>query len=907
VDRSTTVVVAVAAAVLAFASAFVGPGAPLLAAEAPGAAVERALRTGQYEAALALATKATTKRPAKGQGKSAGGADPRRAVLASRALVALGRYAEARRTLEDALAAAPDDLPARDALMRLVALVGDRAALEPLLARSYADWNGGRVDKTRAADLLAIATAARLDDNWRDANDVLRDAVRADARGTDANLDWGWLFLEKHAASEAEASFRAALKVDAALPDGHVGMARVALVERYDAAAARVELDRALAVNPRHAGALAVRAELALDREDFAGAAADVALLRRTNPVDPGAAGVAAAAALLLDDAAGYARERDRHLAAHARDGSFFAFVADALVRQRRYDEARAVAQEGLAADPKNAHCLSVLATTELRLGDETRGVETLRRAWKSDQYDARTYNLLNLFEKVIPARYTTVETAHLRFRVEPATKPSIEAVVGPFLEETYARYVKRYGFSPKGPVTFELYGDPRHFAVRTVGLPGIGVSGVCFGRVVTSQSPTNHAFNWGMVLAHELAHVFAIELSRSRVPRWFTEGLSEVETMRLRPEWTRHDEVSLWGALRRGELPSLVDLSHSFLEARDAETASRAYAHSALAVDFLERRFGMPRLLDALRAWGRGERGPGVLEKLAGMPTAELDKAFRDELQKRWSGFDKQYLPSQSLRRPRAEAERAVAAAPRDAAAQARLGLACIAAGDRAAARAALARARALKPVAAEAQAAVFFLAGELALGAQDAEAAAAAFGGILALGAAFDGYDVRVRLALAELHRRDLGATENHLRRAATFDDTRVEPHALLAELFAQHGREADRAVELEAALRLDPQNATRAKELVLASAREGRGARTIWAAEVATFLDPADADVHAAAGRAHAAAGQPANAARAFERALLFHPADPGALHATLADLYTRLGDPGRAAAHRAAGAP
>jgi Tfp pilus assembly protein PilF len=858
------------------------------------AAIERALRSGQYEAALTLATK-RARRP-----------DAGRAVLASRALVALGRYGEARRTLEATTAAAPDDLPARDALMRLYALVGDRAALEPLLARSYADWNGGRVDKTHAADLLAIATAARLDDNWRDANDVLRDAVTADARATDANVDWGRLFIDKHAASEADTSFRAALKVDPALPDAHVGLARVALVERYDAAAARAEVDQALAVNPRHAGALAVRAELALDREDFAGAAADVALLRRTNPVDPGAAEVAAAAALLLDDARGYARERDRHLQAHARDGAFFAFVADALVRQRRYDEARAVAEEGVAADPKHARCLSVLATTELRLGDEAHGVETLRRAWKIDPYDARTYNLLNLFEKVIPARYTTLETAHLRFRIEPATKPAIEAVVAPFLEETYKHYVERYGFQPRGPVTFELYGDPSHFAVRTVGLPGIGVSGVCFGRVITSQAPTNHAFNWGMVLAHELAHVFAIELSRSRVPRWFTEGLSEVETMRARPEWTRHDEVALWGALRRGEMPSIVDLSNAFLEARDAETASRAYAHAALAVDFLERRFGFAKLLEALRAWGRGERGAGVLERLAGMPAAALDRAFRDELTRRWEGFDKQYLPSQTLRLPRAAAERAAAATPRDAAAQARLGLARLAAGNRAGARAALAAARALRPTAPEAQAAVFFLAGDLALGAQDAEAAASAFTGILALGPAFDGYDARVRLALAELHRHDLAATEEHLRRAVAFDETRVEPHALLAELFAQHGREADRATELEAALRLDPQNATRAKELVLASARQGRSARTLWAAEVATFLDPADADVHAAAGRAYLATGQPAQAARAFERALLFRPADPAALHAALADLYTRLGDPARAAAHRAAGA-
>jgi tetratricopeptide (TPR) repeat protein len=857
------------------------------------APIEKALRSGQYESALRLAT-------ARGRG------EPERAALASRALIALGRYPEARRVLETAVAAAPDDLPTRDALMRLLALTGDRPALAPLLDRSYADWNGGHVDHARAADLVAVATAARLDGNWKDANETLRDAVRADPHGTRANLDWGWMFLEKHAAAEAGASFRAVLANDADDPDAHVGLARVALVERYDAGAARAELERALAVNPRHAGAIALRAELALDREDFAAAAADVALLRRTNPVDPGAARVAAAAALLLDDRTTYAQERDHHLAVHPHDGELFAFVAEALERQRRYVDARAVAEEGLTADDGNARCLAVLASTFLRLGDEARGLETLRRAWKIDPYDARTYNLLDLFEKVIPARYTTYETAHLRFRIEPAARPAVEAIVAPFLEETYQRYVARYGFEPQGPITFELYGDAAQFGIRTVGLPGIGVSGVCFGRVITSLAPTNHAFNWGMVLAHELAHVFAIELSKSRVPRWFTEGLSEVETMRARPEWARHDDVALWSAWKRGELPSLVDLSNAFIEARDGASAARAYAHAALAVDFLERRFGFPKLRAALVAWGRGERGPGVLERLAGMSAADLEKAFRAELGKRWARYDAQYLPTETLP-ARAEVLRQAAADARDAGAQARLGLAALAAGDRPAARAALARARALHPTKDSDQAVTFFLAGELALAAQDAAAAAAAFTGVLALGPAFDGYDVRVRLALAELHRNELAATEAHLRRAIAFDESRVEPHALLAELYAQHGREADRAKELEAALALEPQNARRAKELVLASARAGRSARVLAAAPIAIFIDPADPDVHAALGRALAATGQAAPAARAFELALLFHPSDPAGIHRALAEVYTRLGDSKRAALHRAAGTP
>ncbi len=557
-----------------------------------------------------------------------------------------------------------------------------------------------------------------------------------------------------------------------------------------------------------------MRGELALDGEEFAAAAARAAEIRRTNPRDGGAAALVAAAALVLDDRAGYERERDRHLLDHPGDGDFFAFVAEALIRQRRYDEARATAEEGVRADPRHARCQSTLGTTLLRLGDEPAGLEALRRAWKRDPYDVRTYNLLNLFEKVIPARYTTVETAHLRFRVEPAARAAIESVVAPFLEETYGRYVQRYGVVPDGTVMFELYGDPTHYAVRTVGLPGIGVAGVCFGRVITSQAPTNHAFNWGMVLAHELAHVFAIQISRSRVPRWFTEGLSELETMRARPEWSRHDDVALWGALRAGKLPTLVDLSTAFVRARDVDGALRAYAQAAVAMEFLERRFGFAKIREALVAYGRGERGAGVLERLAGMPADELERQFRDDLRRRFARYQGQFLPTQIAgraarrERPRGAAERARGHRSPRVGGAVRGRERAVSAGSRrpqggrggAGARADAPRAPAPSTNTA---AAILFLTGELALADRQAEPAVAAFERLLALGG-HDGYDVRVRLALAEIHRKNAAAAEQHLRRAIAFDPTRVEPHALLVELYGEQRREADQLAEMDAALR-------------------------------------------------------------------------------------------------------
>jgi tetratricopeptide (TPR) repeat protein len=485
---------------------------------------------------------------------------------------------------------------------------------------------------------------------------------------------------------------------------------------------------------------------------------------------------------------------------------------------------------------------------------------------------------------------------------VPTAHRTAITEVVAPYLEERYRDLVARYRLEPSGPVMFELFGEPREFAVRTTGLPAIGVAGVCFGRVITSQTPSNHAFNWGMVLTHELAHVFAIQLSRSHVPRWFTEGLSELETARLRPEWIRHDDAALYAALRHGELPTLLSLSNAFVTARGDE-AVRAYAHAAVAVEFLERRFGFAALREALVAFGRGEAEAAVIGKMTGMSADALEREFRAELARRFVRFDRQYLPPQAIRPAAAPAGAAAkSGAARDWAAR---GLGALRVGDVDDARKALERARALPQPSADEQADALFLAGEIALGRRDADAAVAAFEGLLDTGAPpRDGYEVRVRLALAEIHRKRPAAAEAHLRRAVELDPMRVEPHALLAELYKNQARGPDRLAELGAALRLDPQTDRVAKEAVLGEAKAGRPARVTELAPIAIFIDPADADLHAALGRALTATGKTAAGAAALERALVFGAQSPALLHLELATLYDTIGDRKRAAAHRSA---
>ena len=114
---------------------------------------------------------------------------------------------------------------------------------------------------------------------------------------------------------------------------------------------------------------------------------------------------------------------------------------------------------------------------------------------------------------------------------------------------------------------------------MRNLGLPGmIGALGACFGRVVTLDSPKARppgTFNWQATLWHELTHVVTLQLSKQRVPRWLTEGISEYEEQRARPEWGRPMQVQFAEAMDRGEVVPLAELNAAFSDPQRITLAS--------------------------------------------------------------------------------------------------------------------------------------------------------------------------------------------------------------------------------------------------------------------------------------------------------------------------------------------
>src|SRR5690606_32711549 len=126
------------------------------------------------------------------------------------------------------------------------------------------------------------------------------------------------------------------------------------------------------------------------------------------------------------------------------------------------------------------------------------------------------------------------------------------------------------------------------------------------------------------------LAHVFHIQLSNNRVPRWFTEGLAEYETIIARPEWRREDDHRLFLAMRSGRVPPVAQLTHAFTHARSGDDIMLAYYAGSMLVKYVAATHGFPALVRLLREWGRGRTTEQVVQTALSIDVDQLDRAFR-------------------------------------------------------------------------------------------------------------------------------------------------------------------------------------------------------------------------------------------------------------------------------------
>jgi tetratricopeptide (TPR) repeat protein len=398
-----------------------------------------------------------------------------------------------------------------------------------------------------------------------------------------------------------------------------------------DRAGSDRELAAALKINPQHVDSLLLAADHLIDSEKYDEAGKRLEQALNVNPHEPRAFAYRAVLAHLRNEPDGEAAARKSALEKWAENPEVDHVIGRKLSQKYRFAEGSAYQHKALELDAAYQPARVQLCQDLLRLGEEAEGWKLAAEIFASDAYNVVAYNLTTLHDRI--AGFRTLEGDGLVVRMEPKEAELYGRRVLDLLGRARKTLAERYGVQPPSPVIVEIFPQRREFAVRTFGVPGAdGLLGVCFGRVITANSPATqgaHPANWEAVLWHEFCHVVTLSKTKNKMPRWLSEGISVYEEERADPGWATAMSPKFREIIAGPELTPLSQLSAAFLNAKTSLHLQFAYYESALAVSFLVERTGLTALKEVLDDLGAGIPINEALPRRTKMTLKELDERF--------------------------------------------------------------------------------------------------------------------------------------------------------------------------------------------------------------------------------------------------------------------------------------
>src|ERR1043166_7727771 len=577
------------------------------------------LETGRYFDAEVSAKKCLAKKQAAGVRHKLG------EVFAS-----TGRYAEAIAEFERASAEAAKN-PAIKLLgdlrqAEILELTGQEDRARPMFEALVTYYKEKQPDS--APELTSVARALVHLERFHDANDVYREAISADSTYIDAQLGAGELFNEKYSYADAAQFLEDALQINPNSARALVGVARNKRIDGGEETFAA--LTRALKINPNLDGALTFKAGLELEERDYAEATADIDKTFKINPQSLDAHALKAAMLYLQDR--DFEPEVTAALGINPRYGVIFSVLSHYATMTRRTAEAAAFAKKAIEVSPRLWSAHLDLGMALLRLGQTAEGRAEVEKAFQGDPYNIWAKNTLDLLDAMKDYR----ETKHEGFVIKADAKES--DVVTPYaaelLDEAAGKLIAKYRFTPRGPIVIELFPNHEDFAVRTLGLPGLGALGVCFGQVIAADSPSARPtgeFNWGSTLWHEYTHVITLQMTDYRIPRWFSEGLSVYEERRARPGWGDDWNPMLLSSFACGRWHSIANLDAAFSHPHGPEDLTIAYFQASQVCEFIADRFGFDSILRMLALYREKAPTADILTRVLKLSENDFDRAFKE------------------------------------------------------------------------------------------------------------------------------------------------------------------------------------------------------------------------------------------------------------------------------------
>jgi tetratricopeptide (TPR) repeat protein len=483
-----------------------------------------------------------------------------------------------------------------------------------------------------AADRVALGRAALLlGADPRQVLELFYDRVRKEKPDLrDVYLAAGELALDKHDDAVAAQSFEDGLERFPDDPDMLLGLARA--YADSDPKKTQACVQAALRVNPSHIASLLFLTDHAIDAEQYGDAEELIGRVLDVDPGQPEAWAFRAVLAHLSGDSTREAECRSTALKYWSTNAVVDHLIGRKLSQKYRFAEGAAYQRRALELDSDYLAPKIQLAQDLLRLGDDT-GWRLADAVHRNDRYDVTAYNLVTLRDNI--SKFQLIRDGQLMVRMEPREAELYGDRVLRLLRRAHDTLCEKYGLEIKEPVTVEIFPDQSDFAVRTFGMPGgAGYLGVCFGKLVTANSPASQGqspTSWESVLWHEFCHVVTLQLTRNKMPRWLSEGISVYEERQADPAWGQSMNPQYREMILGGELVPVGKLSAAFLSPPSGRHLQFAYFESSLVVEFLVQRFGHESLCQLLNDLARDVAMNMALERHTKLTMDDLERDFQE------------------------------------------------------------------------------------------------------------------------------------------------------------------------------------------------------------------------------------------------------------------------------------
>lgn len=455
------------------------------------------------------------------------------------------------------------------------------------------------------------------------------EAVAANPKDPARHVRWAYLFLSTDQNNDAKEDMEAALKINPDYAPAMLGLAKV-LSESYDGKAMEWA-EKAAKADPKlyQAHELMARMHLEDNNPEKAAAAAKEAL--QINPEALQALAILAAMDQ-MDDKPG-TEWLDRIFKANPKYGEAYETMGHFFVQNRRYDEGIALLRKAIELKPNLWSARAELGIQLMRFGKEAEAHQQLESVFSDGPKPSRVSvrNSLKLLDTLV--KFQTFETATTVLKFDKKEAALLEPYYKAELDRAIATYEKKYKHKIQGPIQVEAYPDHADFEVRTLGIPGVGgILGVTFGHYVAMDSPNGRPpgeFHWAATLWHELSHVYVLDMTQSRTPRWFTEGVAVYEETAIAPDWGDRMTPREVAAIRDKKLLPIADLDRGYIHPSYPEQVVVSYYQGGRVITFIVEKWGYDAVLGMIQGFKDRKDTATVIKEVLKVTPEEFDKQF--------------------------------------------------------------------------------------------------------------------------------------------------------------------------------------------------------------------------------------------------------------------------------------